>query len=74
MTLSMRDGSPECGSQHVKKNGHIHTGKQNHQCKECGRQFVVDATHRVIAEEQRKVVERYSVRKSPCMASVASSV
>ena len=24
----------------TKKNGHIHNGKQNHYCKECGRQFV----------------------------------
>jgi insertion element IS1 protein InsB len=59
----MRDACPECGSQLFKKNGHIHTGKQNHQCKECGRQFVVDATDRVIDEEQRKVVERLLCEK-----------
>jgi insertion element IS1 protein InsB len=63
MTMSMRDACPECGSQLFKKNGHIHTGKQNHQCKECGRQVVVDATDRVIDEEQRKVVERLLCEK-----------
>jgi transposase-like protein len=46
-----------------KKNGHIHNGKQNHQCKDCGRQFVVDATHREIGAEQRTVVERLLCEK-----------
>jgi insertion element IS1 protein InsB len=58
MTMSMRDACPECRSQQFKKNGHIHNGKQNHQCKDCGRQFVVDTTHRVIDQEHRIVVER----------------
>jgi IS1 family transposase len=49
---------PECGSPRFKKNGHIHNGKQNHQCKTCGRQFVVDATNRVIDAAHRLVVER----------------
>ncbi|WP_435388487.1 IS1/IS1595 family N-terminal zinc-binding domain-containing protein [Laspinema olomoucense] len=31
---------PKCGSHNIRKNGHIHNGKQNHQCKDCGRQFV----------------------------------
>ena len=46
MTMSMREACPPCGSQLFKKNGHIHNGKQNHQCKRGGRQFVVDATNR----------------------------
>ena len=53
LSMSMRDACPECGWQQFKKNGHIHNGKQNHQCKACGRQFVVDATNRVIVEAQR---------------------
>ena len=65
MTLSMstRDACPERGSQQVKKNGHSHNGKQNHQCKACGRQFVVAATNRVIVDEQRIVVERLLCEK-----------
>jgi insertion element IS1 protein InsB len=63
MTMSVRDVCPECGSQQFKKNGHIHTGKQNHQCKDCGRQFVGDATQRVIDEEQRALVERVLCEK-----------
>lgn len=41
----------------------IHTGKQNHQCKTCGRQFVVDATKRVIDAAHRSVVERLLCEK-----------
>jgi len=59
MTMRVRDACPECGFQPFKKNGHIHTGKQNHQSKGCGRQFVVDATHRGIDEEQRTLVEEF---------------
>jgi transposase-like protein len=31
---------PECQANQYKKNGHTHIGKQNHQCKTCGSQFV----------------------------------
>lgn len=34
---------PQCRLSHIKKNGHTHYGKQNHQCLECGRQFVADS-------------------------------
>lgn len=30
---------PRCQSENIKKNGH-NKGKQNHQCKDCGRQFI----------------------------------
>jgi insertion element IS1 protein InsB len=56
--MVMRDACPVCGSQQFKKNGHTHTGKQNHRCKACGRQFVVHAEHCVIPEEQRTLVQR----------------
>jgi insertion element IS1 protein InsB len=56
--MVVREACPACGAQHFKKNGHIHTGKQNHQCKACGRQFVLHADNRVIGEEQRTLVER----------------
>jgi transposase-like protein len=34
----------------VDKNGHIHNGKQNHRCKDCGRQFVIDNEQKIISE------------------------
>ena len=61
--MRMRDTCPECGPPHFEKNGHIHNGKRNHQCKACGRQFVVDVTKRVIVEEQRILVERLLCEK-----------
>ncbi len=53
-----RDGCPQCGSQRFKKNGHIHNGKQNHQCKACERQFVGQTDQRLIPDDQRALVER----------------
>ena len=58
MTIGMRETYPECRSPLFKKYGHIHNGKQNHRCKTCGRQFVVNATNRVIDAEHRSLVER----------------
>jgi insertion element IS1 protein InsB len=59
----MREACPECGSERFKKNGHIHTGKQNHQCKKCGRQFVLHAENRLIGEDPRTMVERLLCEK-----------
>ena len=36
---------PSCHSTNIKKNGHTHYGKQNHHCKCCGRQFVLNTKH-----------------------------
>jgi hypothetical protein len=55
--MSVRDACPGCGSTQFKKNGHIRSGKQNHRCKACGRQFVASAEDRIIADEQRTLVE-----------------
>jgi insertion element IS1 protein InsB len=56
--MSVRDACPGCGAEQFKKNGHIHNGKQNHRCKTCGRQFVLHVENRLIAEDQRTLVER----------------
>ncbi len=65
--MIVREACPACGSTEVKKNGPIHNGKQNHQCKACGRQFVADAIDRIIPHEQRPLMahllrERLSLR------------
>src|SRR5262244_2973523 len=39
-TMVIREVCPRCKSSRYKKNGHIHNGKQNHHCHDCGRQFV----------------------------------
>ncbi|PWT86708.1 MAG: IS1 family transposase [Acidobacteria bacterium] len=53
-----REACPQCGSRWYKRNGHIHTGKQNHRCKLCGRAFVLTPENAVITEEQRALIER----------------
>jgi insertion element IS1 protein InsB len=65
--MIIRDVCPQCQSPKYKKNGHIHSGKQNHQCRDCGRQFVdcfeqdlVSAATRALIE--RLLVERISLR------------
>ena len=55
--MVVRDACPGCGSTQFKNNGHIHGGKQNHQCKACGRQFVASAEDRSISYEQRTLIE-----------------
>ncbi len=56
---------PRCGLSHSKKNGRTHYGKQNHQCKGCGRQFVSDARRIDAATKaliKRLLRERLSLR------------
>jgi transposase-like protein len=53
-----RKACPRCRSTWYKKNGHIHTGKQNHRCKVCGRAFVRLPENHLITEEQRALIER----------------
>ncbi len=57
---------PNCNSLNIKKNGHTHNRKQNHKCKDCGRQFIKGASH-YITEMQKYIVlrlllERISLR------------
>ena len=47
---------PQCGLSHSKRNGHTHYGKQNHQCRNCGRQFVQGSQR--ISEAERQMIKR----------------
>ena len=53
-----REACPQCGSRQHKRNGRIHTGKQNHKCKAWGRAFVLVPENHIITEAQRAVIER----------------
>jgi insertion element IS1 protein InsB len=61
--MVVRETCPQCGSKRYKRNGHIHTGKQNHRCKACGRAFVLTPENRPIADDQRKLIERLLLEK-----------
>ena len=56
--MVIRDVCPQCQSSKYKKNGHIHNGKQNHQCKDCGRQFVDGFEQYLVSDETRGLIER----------------
>jgi insertion element IS1 protein InsB len=65
--MVVRDTCPACESPLYKKNGHTRHGKQNHQCKACGRQFTAAAMDRTIAQARRRQIaqllgERLSLR------------
>jgi transposase-like protein len=61
--MVIRDVCPRCKSPKYKKNGHIHSGKQNHQCCDCGRQFVQCFEQYLIAEDRRGLIERLLVER-----------
>lgn len=49
---------PSCKSTKVKRNGHIHNGKQNYRCNDCNRQFVTNSTKKYIGKEERQMIDR----------------
>jgi len=58
MGMVIHEVCPRCKSPTYRKNGHIHNGKQNHQCKDCGRQFVDCFEQGLVSDETRGLVER----------------
>jgi len=56
--MVIRDVCPAWGSTKCKNNGHIYNGKQNCQCKDCGRQFIQRFEQYRIAAEPRALIER----------------
>jgi insertion element IS1 protein InsB len=62
-SMVIRDVCPRCQSSKYKKNGHIHNGKQNHQCQACGRQFVECFEHSLISDDTRALIERLLVER-----------
>ena len=61
---------PACNSESVVKNGFIHNGKQNHLCKDCGRQFVEDPQNKVISDETKALIDKLLLEKIP-LAGIA---
>ena len=61
---------PKCGSTRIVKNGHIHTGKQNHKCKDCARQFVLEPSWRLINDETKAKIDKLLLEKLP-LAGIA---
>lgn len=54
---------PSCLSRNIKKNGHTHYGKQNHRCKDCGRQFVSPINDHFIREGKRALIRKALIER-----------
>jgi insertion element IS1 protein InsB len=61
--MLIREVCPQCQSPKYKKNGHIHNGKQNHHCHDCGRQFVQCFEQYLISDDKRGLIERLLVER-----------
>jgi predicted Zn finger-like uncharacterized protein len=61
---------PNCSSQHIVKNGRIHSGKAKFKCKNCGRQFVQDPQNKVISAETKSLINQLLLEKLP-LAGIA---
>jgi insertion element IS1 protein InsB len=73
--MAIREMCPKCKSSKYKRNGHIHNGKQNHQCKDCGRQCVRCSDQYLISDDTRALIERLlleriSLRGTCCAVGV----
>lgn len=64
---------PSCASKRIIKNGCIHNGKQNHRCKDCGRQFVEDPQNKIISQETKELIDKLLLEKLP-LAGIARVV
>ena len=63
--MVVRDACPQCGSKNYKKNGHTHNGKQNHQCKDCQREFVLNPENKTVSEDNRELVKKLLLERIP---------
>jgi transposase-like protein len=61
--MVIREMCPRCGSPKYKRNGHIRNGKQNHQCRDCGRQFVKCCEQYLISDDTRALIGRLLVER-----------
>lgn len=64
---------PACASSQVVKNGRIHNGKQNHRCRACGRQFVLNPQNQPISPQTKALIDRL-LKERLSLAGIARSV
>jgi insertion element IS1 protein InsB len=61
--MVIREVCPRCKSLKYHKNGHIHHGKENHHCHNCGRQCVDGFEQYLIADDPYALIERLLVER-----------
>jgi transposase-like protein len=52
------------------KNGRIHNGRQNFKCKNCGSQFVLNPTKKIIGQDTRELIDKLLLERIP-LAGIA---
>ena len=70
--LFLRPDCPNCGSNHIVKNGRIHNKKPKYKCQSCGRQFVKNPTNKVISSQTKDLIDRLLLEKIS-LAGIARS-
>jgi IS1 family transposase/transposase-like protein len=70
--LFLRPDCPDCGSNHIVKNGIIHNNKPKYKCQSCGRQFVENSTKKVINSQTKDLIDRLLLEKIS-LAGIARS-
>jgi IS1 family transposase/transposase-like protein len=61
---------PTCGSDDIMKNGTTRREKQNHKCRDCGRQFVENPQWKPIDPDRTAMIDRLLLEKIP-LAGIA---
>ena len=61
---------PSCGSHNIVKNGRIHNGKQNHKCRNCDRQLVINPQQKLIDQATKELIDKLLLEKLP-LAGIA---
>lgn len=64
---------PSCGCHNTIKNGSIHNGKPKCQCKDCGRQFVIDPQEPSVPQWKKDIIDRLLLEKIP-LAGIARAI
>ena len=61
--LLLRQNCPDCGSNHIVKNGRIHNKNPKYKCQSCGCQFVENPTNKVIRSQTKDLIARLLLEK-----------
>ena len=61
--MVISDECPRCQSPRHKRNGHIHHGKQNHQCHDCGRPCVDGFEQNLVSADTRALIAHVLVER-----------
>jgi transposase-like protein len=61
---------PRCGSENIVCNGFTRHDKQNHKCRDCGRQFVLDPKNKPISDEIKALIDKLMLERLSLRAIV----